>query len=94
MTRDEEWIHCDHAYRHKHSSALVVLVAQVAYQNEMLLTSIPDTQGTNLAYTILIVKEMGIKDLFDFMDPLVVQNMITALELLYMLSTLDDEGFF
>ncbi|KAG2142141.1 hypothetical protein BD769DRAFT_1425846, partial [Suillus cothurnatus] len=30
---------------------------------------------------------------FDFMDPLAVQNMITALELLYTHSALDDEGF-
>ncbi|KAG2125290.1 P-loop containing nucleoside triphosphate hydrolase protein [Suillus cothurnatus] len=66
----------------------------VAYGNEMLPTSIPDIQQTNLAYTILMLKAMGINDLlsFDFMDPPPVQTMITALESLYALSALDNEG--
>jgi ATP-dependent RNA helicase DHX8/PRP22 len=62
----------------------------VAYRNKVLPTSIPDIQQTNLAYTILMLKAMGINDLlsFDFM----VQTMITALESLYALLALDDEG--
>ncbi|EFP86047.1 adenosinetriphosphatase [Puccinia graminis f. sp. tritici CRL 75-36-700-3] len=60
----------------------------------MLPTSIPDIQCQNLAHTILILKAMGINDLlnFDFMDPPPQQTMITALENLYALSALDDEG--
>ncbi|KAA1126129.1 DEAH-box ATP-dependent RNA helicase prp22 [Puccinia graminis f. sp. tritici] len=60
----------------------------------MLQTSIPDIQRQNLAHTILILKAMGINDLlnFDFMDPPPQQTMITALENLYALSALDDEG--
>lgn len=70
------------------------LYTEAAYRNEMLPTSIPDIQRTNLAHTILLLKAMGINDLlsFDFMDPPPAQTMLTALESLYALSALDDEG--
>ncbi|OAX40882.1 P-loop containing nucleoside triphosphate hydrolase protein [Rhizopogon vinicolor AM-OR11-026] len=70
------------------------LYTEAAYRNEMLPTSIPDIQRTNLAHTILMLKAMGINDLlsFDFMDPPPAQTMLTALETLYALSALDDEG--
>ncbi|EFP83968.1 DEAH-box ATP-dependent RNA helicase prp22 [Puccinia graminis f. sp. tritici] len=70
------------------------LYTEAAYRNEMLPTSIPDIQRQNLAHTILMLKAMGINDLlnFDFMDPPPQQTMITALENLYALSALDDEG--
>ncbi|KAG0702731.1 P-loop containing nucleoside triphosphate hydrolase protein [Suillus ampliporus] len=70
------------------------LYTEAAYRNEMLPSSIPDIQRTNLAHTILILKAMGINDLlsFDFMDPPPAQTMLTALESLYALSALDDEG--
>ncbi|KAI9570350.1 P-loop containing nucleoside triphosphate hydrolase protein [Boletus coccyginus] len=70
------------------------LYTEAAYRNEMLPTSIPDIQRTNLAYTILLLKAMGVNDLlsFDFMDPPPAQTMLTALEALYALSALDDEG--
>ncbi|WVR04113.1 hypothetical protein IAU60_001112 [Kwoniella sp. DSM 27419] len=49
---------------------------------------------TNLASTILTLKAMGINDLiaFDFMDPPPAATMLTALEQLYALGALDDEG--
>ncbi|KAH9964170.1 P-loop containing nucleoside triphosphate hydrolase protein [Russula dissimulans] len=67
---------------------------EAAYRNEMLPNSIPDIQRTNLAHTILMLKAMGINDLlsFDFMDPPPAPTMLTALEALYALSALDDEG--
>ncbi|PIL31326.1 hypothetical protein GSI_06024 [Ganoderma sinense ZZ0214-1] len=70
------------------------LYTEAAFRNEMLPNSIPDIQRTNLAHTILMLKAMGINDLlsFDFMDPPPAQTMITALESLYALSALDDEG--
>ncbi|GLB35803.1 putative ATP-dependent RNA helicase DHX8 [Lyophyllum shimeji] len=70
------------------------LYTEAAYRNEMLPNSIPDIQRTNLAATILQLKAMGINDLlsFDFMDPPPAQTMLTALESLYALSALDDEG--
>ncbi|KAM6498648.1 P-loop containing nucleoside triphosphate hydrolase protein [Amanita muscaria] len=70
------------------------LYTEAAFRNEMLPNSIPDIQRTNLSYTILQLKAMGINDLlsFDFMDPPPAPTMLTALENLYALSALDDEG--
>mmetsp|Transcript_14194 Transcript_14194/g.12090 ORF Transcript_14194/g.12090 Transcript_14194/m.12090 type:complete len:104 (+) Transcript_14194:401-712(+) len=60
----------------------------------MLPVSVPEIQRTNLANTVLLLKAMGINDLinFEFMDPPPVQTLIAALEHLYALSALDDEG--
>ena len=60
----------------------------------MLPTTVPEIQRTNLANTVLVLKAMGINDLinFDFMDPPPIQTLITAMEELYNLSALDDEG--
>ena len=71
------------------------LFTEAAYQNEMLPNSIPEIQRTNLANTVLTLKAMGVNDLihFDFMDPPPVQTLITALENLYTLGALDEEGF-
>lgn len=70
------------------------LYTEAAFQSEMLPTSIPEIQRQNLSMTILILKAMGINDLlhFDFMDPPPTNTMLTALEELYALSALDDEG--
>ncbi|PWN99927.1 P-loop containing nucleoside triphosphate hydrolase protein [Tilletiopsis washingtonensis] len=70
------------------------LYTEAAYRNEMLPNPIPDIQRQNLASTILMLKAMGINDLinFDFMDPPPAQTLLTALEALYALSALDDEG--
>lgn len=70
------------------------LYTEAAYRNEMLPTSIPDIQRTNLAMTVLQLKAMGINDLvrFDFMDPPPIQTLLTALENLYALAALDEEG--
>lgn len=70
------------------------LYTEAAYRNEMLPNPIPDIQRQNLASTILALKAMGINDLlnFNFMDPPPQQTMITALENLYALSALDEEG--
>ncbi|KAK0641328.1 putative pre-mRNA splicing factor [Cercophora newfieldiana] len=70
------------------------LYTEAAYQSEMLPTTIPDIQRQNLSHTILMLKAMGINDLlrFDFMDPPPVNTMLTALEELYALAALDDEG--
>ncbi|KAI9632289.1 pre-mRNA splicing factor [Dioszegia hungarica] len=70
------------------------LYTEIAYRNEMLVNPIPEIQRTNLAHTILTLKAMGINDLiaFDFMDPPPAATMLTALEQLYALGALDDEG--
>ena len=70
------------------------LYTESAFQSEMLPTSVPEIQRQNLSHTILMLKAMGINDLlhFDFMDPPPTNTMLTALEELYALSALDDEG--
>jgi ATP-dependent RNA helicase DHX8/PRP22 len=70
------------------------LYTEVAYQTEMLPSTIPDIQRQNISTTILMLKAMGINDLlhFDFMDPPPINAMLTALEELFALGALDDEG--
>ena len=70
------------------------LYTESAFQSEMLPTTIPEIQRQNLSNTILMLKAMGINDLlhFDFMDPPPTNTMLTALEELYALSALDDDG--
>ena len=70
------------------------LYTEGAFQSEMLPSTIPEIQRQNLSNTILMLKAMGINDLlhFDFMDPPPTNTMLTALEELYALSALDDDG--
>lgn len=70
------------------------LYTESAYKNEMLPTSVPEIQRTNLSMTVLTLKAMGINDLlnFDFMDPPPKSALITALEQLFNLGALDEEG--
>eukprot|EP00604_Paraphysomonas_vestita_P000008 CAMPEP_0174825802 /NCGR_PEP_ID=MMETSP1107-20130205/43124_1 /TAXON_ID=36770 /ORGANISM="Paraphysomonas vestita, Strain GFlagA" /LENGTH=297 /DNA_ID=CAMNT_0016057779 /DNA_START=298 /DNA_END=1188 /DNA_ORIENTATION=+ len=65
-----------------------------AFQNEMMPSSIPEIQRTNLGNVVLQLKAMGINDLlgFDFMDPPPLQTLVGALESLYNLDALDEEG--
>eukprot|EP00965_Chrysotila_dentata_P094309 3117951-Pleurochrysis_carterae.AAC.1 len=51
------------------------LYTEQAYKNEMLPTSVPEIQRTNLGNTVLQMKAMGVNDLlnFDFMDAPPVQ---------------------
>jgi len=70
------------------------LYTELAYRNEMLPTAVPEIQRTNLANTVLLLKAMGVNDMlgFDFMDAPPVETMINALESLWTLGSLDDEG--
>lgn len=70
------------------------LYTEPAYRNEMLPNTIPEIQLLNLSMTVLTLKAMGVNDLlhFDFMDPPPEANLIQALEQLYALQALDDEG--
>ncbi|PVI02529.1 P-loop containing nucleoside triphosphate hydrolase protein [Periconia macrospinosa] len=70
------------------------LYTEAAFNSEMLETPIPEIQRKNVRNTILTLKAMGINDLinFDFMDPPPASAMLTALEELYQLGALDDEG--
>eukprot|EP00954_Amorphochlora_amoebiformis_P005353 422420-Amorphochlora_amoeboformis.AAC.1 len=70
------------------------LYTETAFKNEMLPSNTPEIQRANLGNIVLTLKAMGINDLlgFDFMDPPPVQTMVTALENLYTLGALDEEG--
>lgn len=70
------------------------LYTEQAFKTEMLPTSIPEIQRTNLGNVVLQLKAMGINDLlgFDFMDPPPVATLVNALESLYALGALDEEG--
>ncbi|KAK3152818.1 hypothetical protein QOZ80_2BG0163980 [Eleusine coracana subsp. coracana] len=70
------------------------LYTESAYRNEMSPTTIPEIQRINLGSTVLNMKAMGINDLlsFDFMDPPAPQALISAMEQLYSLGALDEEG--
>jgi len=70
------------------------LYTEHAFKTEMLSTNIPEIQRTNLGNVVLQLKAMGINDLlgFDFMDPPPVATLVGALETLYALGALDEEG--
>ena len=70
------------------------LYTEAAFTHEMLPTSVPEIQRTNLGMTVLALKAMGINNLlgFDFMDPPSAQTLIQALQTLYNLGALDEEG--
>jgi len=70
------------------------LYTEAAYTNEMLKTSVPEIQRTNLSMVVILLKAMGINDMlaFDFMDSPPIETLINALESLWTLGALDDEG--
>ncbi|KAG8369525.1 hypothetical protein BUALT_Bualt14G0022600 [Buddleja alternifolia] len=70
------------------------LYTKSAFHNEMSPTSIPEIKRINLGMTTLNLKAMGINDIlsFDFMDPPSPQALISAMEQLYSLGALDEEG--
>ncbi|MGH0115700.1 UNVERIFIED_CONTAM: hypothetical protein FKN15_046885 [Acipenser sinensis] len=65
-----------------------------AYKNEMLTTTIPEIQRTNLANVVLLLKSLGVQDLllFHFMDPPPEDNMLNSMYQLWILGSLDNTG--
>ena len=70
------------------------LYTETSFQNEMRPASVPEIQRSNMAMVALQLKAMGIDDLinFDFMDKPQTHTIIDALEQLYTLGALDDDG--
>lgn len=70
------------------------LYTERAFRDEMLESPVPEIQRTNLSATLLQLKAMGINELltFDFMDAPPAETMVLALEVLFSLGALDDEG--
>jgi len=55
---------------------------------------VPEIQRTNLGNTVLQMKAMGVNDLlnFDFMDAPPIQTLVAAMESLFALGALEEEG--
>ena len=65
-----------------------------AFKTEMMPSSVPEIQRTNLGNVVLTLKALGINDMlgFDFMDPPPANTMVTALHSLFVLGALDGDG--
>jgi ATP-dependent RNA helicase DHX8/PRP22 len=70
------------------------LYTERSLEIEMLPSAVPEIQRSNLANVVLMLKAMGINDVlgFDFMDRPPAQTLVDALETLWLLDALDDEG--
>ena len=70
------------------------LYTENAFNRELLETSIPEIQRTNLSNVILLLKSLGVREMssFDFMDPPPVDNVANSMYQLWILGALDDSG--
>ncbi|CAG8463709.1 8740_t:CDS:10 [Cetraspora pellucida] len=70
------------------------LYTQHAFHNELEENTVPEIQRTNLANVVLSLKSIGIHDVmrFEFMDPPHEQALIAALNDLYALGALNNNG--
>lgn len=70
------------------------LYTEQAFRNEMLETTVPEIQRTNLGNTVLLLKSLNVEDLldFDFMDPPPKDNITNTLYQLWVLNALDNTG--
>ena len=70
------------------------LYTENAYLFEMLKSTVPEIQRTNLSNTVLLLKSLGIDDLlkFEFMDPPPQENIRQSLYQLWVLGALDNTG--
>ncbi|KAJ1083659.1 hypothetical protein NDU88_003814 [Pleurodeles waltl] len=70
------------------------LYTQSAFKNELLTTTVPEIQRTNLANVVLLLKSLGVQDLlqFHFMDPPPEDNMLNSMYQLWILGAMDNTG--
>eukprot|EP00927_Polykrikos_kofoidii_P041813 TRINITY_DN35666_c0_g1_i1.p1 TRINITY_DN35666_c0_g1~~TRINITY_DN35666_c0_g1_i1.p1 ORF type:complete len:1031 (-),score=239.10 TRINITY_DN35666_c0_g1_i1:299-3391(-) len=70
------------------------LYTKWSFEHELDDDNAPEIQRSNLGHIVLMLKSIGIDDLlhFDFMDPPPPETLIKALEQLYALSALNDQG--
>lgn len=70
------------------------LYTENQFKDELLTSSVPEIQRSNLANVILLLKSLNIKDLssFRFMDPPPEDNMWNSMYQLWMLGALDNHG--
>ena len=70
------------------------LYTESAFAHEMLATTVPEIQRTNLANVVLLLKSLNVQDLmqFDFMDPPPQENIANSMYQLWILGALDNTG--
>ena len=70
------------------------LFTESAFAHEMLSTTVPEIQRTNLSNVVLLLKSLNVSDLmsFDFMDPPPQENIANSMHQLWILGALDDMG--
>ena len=70
------------------------LFTETAYRNEMLETTVPEIQRTNLGNTVLLLKSLNVENLleFDFMDPPPKDNILNSMYQLWVLGALGNTG--
>ncbi|RWS29821.1 pre-mRNA-splicing factor ATP-dependent RNA helicase PRP16-like protein [Leptotrombidium deliense] len=70
------------------------LYTESQYKHEMLTTTVPEIQRTNLANVVLQLKSLGVQDLlqFHFMDPPPQDNILNSMYQLWILGALDNVG--
>lgn len=70
------------------------LYTERQYKDELLPTTVPEIQRTNLANVVLLLKSLGVEDLlkFHFMDPPPQDNLLNSQYQLWILGALDNTG--
>ena len=70
------------------------LYTESAYKYELLQTTVPEIQRTNLGHVVLLLASLGVKDLLDFpfMDPPPQANILNSMYELWILGALDNTG--
>ncbi|XP_041375783.1 pre-mRNA-splicing factor ATP-dependent RNA helicase PRP16-like [Gigantopelta aegis] len=64
------------------------------YKDELLTSTVPEIQRTNLANVVLLLKSLGVQNLlqFHFMDPPPEDNILNSMYQLWILGALDNTG--
>lgn len=70
------------------------LYTESGFCHEMLESTVPEIQRTNLANVVLLLKSLGVDNLleFDFMDPPPQENILNSMYQLWVLGALDNTG--
>ncbi|CAK5060077.1 unnamed protein product [Meloidogyne enterolobii] len=70
------------------------LYTQRQFKDEMLATTVPEIQRTNLSNVVLLLKSLNVEDLlhFHFMDSPPMENMLNSMYQLWILGALDNTG--
>ena len=66
------------------------MYTETSYDDEMLSSTVPEIQRTNLSTVVLLLKTLGVDDLlaFDFMDPPPQDNILNSMYQLWIIGAL------